>query len=176
MHEEIYTLKRDNGGIKWLNSVGLVVTCAALLGFGYYMTRGNPILSYTVVGMAGMAIIIGNIALFTGNSGKTGKTIMKLNSAELEYYPLPDESVVYKLALNEIKDIHVLWWGNGTNKVTINFAKIPEKSNRIEDGVSVQLSKPVIEFERLDVSHKDFHEFFSEVNKVTDFQVVVDKR
>lgn len=75
-----------------------------------------------------------------------------------------------------MKDIHVLWWGNGTNKVVVEFLEQPKISSRTDGDKKNIVEKNKLSFERLDISYKDFNQFFNSMNDIAAFPVIFDKR
>lgn len=176
--ENILVLKRDNGGIKKLNSIVLFLFILCYGGVGVYMISVNKLFIETAI----LLLVIYLLALFFSFlrgkiSSKTNAPFILQSDGEcLTYYPLINKDIVYQILLDEVKSIHVLWWGNGANKITINFNQKPHSSKRIENGKEEIIEKTELYFERIDVSLKDFNDFFKSMNDKFSCPITFDKR
>jgi len=176
--ENIIVLKRDKSGIKKINSIVLLLFILCYGGVGVYMISTNKLFIDTAI----LLLIIYVLAIFCSfvkgkiNTKKNAPFILQCDGDTLEYYPLIRNGIVYRILLDEVKDIHVLWWGNGANKITVNFYQKPQFSTRTEDEDIDIVEKSVLCFERIDVSLKDFNNFFYSMNAQFSCPVIFDKR
>lgn len=176
--ENTIVLKRDKSGIKKINSIVLLIFILSYGGVGVYMISTNKLFIETAI----LLLIVYVLAVFFSflkgkvNAKKNAPFIFQCDGDTLEYYPLISNGIVYRILLDEIKDIHVLWWGNGANKITINFYQKPQFSTRTENDEMKIVEKSVVYFERIDVSLKDFNNFFNSMNTQFSCPVIFDKR
>lgn len=176
--ENTLILKRDNGSIKKLNSIIIFLVILYFSGFSIYTFSPNKLILETLI----LLLVIYLLAIFFSilkgkiNSKSNAPFILKCDGEYVVYYPLIKNRIVYRISLRDIKDIHVLWWGNGTNKITINFYQKPQFSTRIENEQENMIEKNVLYFERMDVSLKDFNNFFNSMNAKYSCSVIFDKR
>ena len=174
------TLKKDKSGIKKVNSIAIFVAIIVVSGLVVYQMGRNKVVIYTVLALVVLFVLSFLVAVFirkmSKNADKVVPFVMQVNDDELRYYPINDSSIVYDIVLKEIKVIHILWWGNGSNRVTIEFLGQPNRSSRIEADEKKVIEKTKLSFERLDVSYKDFHQFFNAMNDSVSFPIIFDKR
>lgn len=176
--ENILVLKRDNSGIKKLNSIILFLFILCYGGVGVYMISINKLFIETAI----LLLVIYLLAVFFSfvrgkiHSKSNAPFILQSDGERLTYYPLIKKDIVYQILLDEVRDIHVLWWGNGANKITINFKQKPYSSTRSENGKKEIIEKTELHFERIDVSLKDFNNFFKSMNDKFSCPIAFDKR
>lgn len=176
--ENTIVLKRDKSGIKKINSIVLLLFILSYGGVGVYMISTNKLFIETAILLLIIYVLAILFSFLKGkvNTKKNAPFILQCDGDTLEYYPLIRNDIVYRILLDEVKDIHVLWWGNGANKITINFYQKPQFSTRIENEEVNIVEKSVISFERIDVSLKDFNNFFNSLNAQFSCPVIFDKR
>ena len=178
--ENTLTLKKDKSSIKKINSLILFIFIVGYGGLGVYQMGKNKLVTYTALAISILYIfsllVSFLIKRISRNSKKKAPFIMQVENDELIYYPLTNDTISYQIFLKEVKDIHVLWWGNGTNKVVVEFLEQPKISSRTDGDKKNIVEKNKLSFERLDISYKDFNQFFNSMNDIAAFPVIFDKR
>lgn len=178
--ENTLTLKKDKSSIKKINSLILFIFIVGYGGLGVYQMGKNKLVTYTALAISILYIfsllVSFLIKRISRNSKKKAPFIMQVENDELIYYPLTNNTISYQIFLKEVKDIHVLWWGNGTNKVVVEFLEQPKISSRTDGDKKNIVEKNKLSFERLDISYKDFNQFFNSMNDIAAFPVIFDKR
>lgn len=176
--ENTIVLKRDKSGIKKINSIILFLFILSYGGVGVYMISTNKLFIETAIILLIIYFLAVIFSFFKSkiNSKKNAPFIFQCDVETLKYYPLIRKGIAYSILLDEVKDIHVLWWGNGANKITINFYQKPQFSTRTENDEEEIVDKTILCFERIDVSLKDFNNFFNSMNDKFSCPVIFDKR
>lgn len=173
-------LKKDKSSIKKINSLILFIFIVGYGGLGVYQMGKNKLVTYTALAISILYIfsllVSFLIKRISKNSKKKAPFIMQVDNDELIYYPLTNSTISYHISLKEVKDIHVLWWGNGANKVVVEFFEQPKTSSRTDGDKKSIVEKHKLSFERLDISYKDFNQFFNSMNDSVTFPVIFDKR
>ena len=176
--ENTLTLKKDKSSIKKINSLILFIFIVGYGGLGVYQMGKNKLVTYTALAISILYIfsllVSFLIKRISRNSKKKAPFIMQVENDELIYYPLTNNTISYQIFLKEVKDIHVLWWGNGTNKVVVEFLEQPKISSRTDGDKKNIVEKNKLSFERLDISYKDFNQFFNSMNDIAAFPVIFD--